>query len=110
MESDDNHKCQENKQIFTTVGLSDGNRSGTLKLSDKAIFINTLFAGSKQTAVETPRQSPRETDSGRETANIGGLWTAVTHTHCEEISPRGAFPGWQGQVPEWVEIPWELCR
>ena len=49
--------------------------------------------------METVRQSPRETDSGRETANVGGLWTAVTHTHCEDISPPGTFPDWQGQVP-----------
>lgn len=62
------------------------------------LFSSSLFRGSKQTAVETARRSPRETDSGRETSDVGGLWLAVTHTPLQEISPLGTFPDQQGQA------------
>lgn len=33
------------------------------------LFLNALFTGSKQTAMETARRSAKETDAGRETSN-----------------------------------------
>ena len=86
----------------TARDLSDGSLIGAAQTHGSfqtRLFLNTLFTGSEQTLVETARRSPREVDSGRETSNIGALWTVVTHTHGKEISPSGTLSIRQRQAP-----------
>ena len=86
----------------TARDLSDGSLIGAAQTHGSfqtRLFLNTLFTGSEQTLVETARRSLREVDSGRETSNIGALWTVVTHTHGKEISPSGTLSIRQRQAP-----------